>query len=179
MSSVATERRRFKVGTTGWTVADLEDPQIERRWFSGRYEIVEGVLTTMPAAYFVAGEAVCNLVFRVHDHVRQAGVKARFSTGVDIVLSERRVARSDGCVQAGVALPCASGGRIRGRCCRASKADGAAVIVCRACHSFEGCVGRGLTRFCTSFAKERDPGRRLRLPPSAWGWSPACRPRLT
>src|SRR6266700_2429219 len=95
MSSVATERRRFKVGTTGWTVADLEDPEIERRWFRGRYEIVEGVLTTMPLAHFVAGEAVCNLLFRVHDHVRQAGVKARFSTGVDIVINERRVARSD------------------------------------------------------------------------------------
>src|SRR5260221_14128205 len=95
MSSVATDRRRFKVGTAGWTVADLEDPQIERRWFRGRYELAEGVLTTMPAAYFVAGEAVCNLLFRVHDHGRQAGMKARFSTGVDIVVSERRVARSD------------------------------------------------------------------------------------
>lgn len=37
----------FEPGTTGWTAADLDDPRIEREWFRGRYEIVEGVLTLL------------------------------------------------------------------------------------------------------------------------------------
>jgi len=37
-------RRKFEVGTTGWTADDLDDERIERHWESGRYEIVEGVL---------------------------------------------------------------------------------------------------------------------------------------
>jgi hypothetical protein len=40
MTSIATEPRPFQPGTTGWTVRDLDDPEIERQWFSGRYEIV-------------------------------------------------------------------------------------------------------------------------------------------
>ena len=51
------ESRPFLPGTTGWTASDLDDPQIERLWFSGRYEIVEGVLTSMPPAYLAGGSA--------------------------------------------------------------------------------------------------------------------------
>jgi hypothetical protein len=83
------------VGTTGWTAADLEDPEIERRWFNGRYEIVEGVLTKRPAAYFAGGESLYNLMRLVDEGSRSLGAKPRFSVEVDIVVSERRVARSD------------------------------------------------------------------------------------
>ena len=54
--------RRFEPGTTGWSADDLDDPEIERLWFQGAYEIVEGVLTKMPPAYFDGSIAVQRLV---------------------------------------------------------------------------------------------------------------------
>ena len=51
-----TSSKPFEPGTTGWTASDLDDPAIEREWFRGRYEIVEGVLTKMPPAYFTGGD---------------------------------------------------------------------------------------------------------------------------
>ena len=79
----------------GWTASDLEDPAIEREWFRGRYEIVEGVLTRMPPAYFVGGEALQNLLFLLHSHFQQHGPKGSFATEVDIVTDEARIAVAD------------------------------------------------------------------------------------
>src|SRR5205807_4689890 len=69
--------------------------RIERKWFRGRYEIVEGVLTTMPAAYFAVGNAVFNLLFQLKSHLRERQLPGRFATEVDVVVDEARVARSD------------------------------------------------------------------------------------
>jgi Uma2 family endonuclease len=96
MSSVhasLTDSRPFVPGTTGWTAQDLDDPDIEHRWFEGRHEIVEGVLTTMPPAYFVGGETLFRLMSRVALHAGEAA--GSFATEVDIVVDEDRVARAD------------------------------------------------------------------------------------
>jgi len=95
MSQVGTSSRPFEHGTTGWTVHDLDDPEIERHWFEGRYEIVEGVLTKMPPAYFVGGNALFNTMFLLKAYLKRQGTKARFSTEVDVVVDATRVARSD------------------------------------------------------------------------------------
>ncbi len=87
--------KKFEVGTTGWTVDDLDDPAIDRAWFRGRYEIVEGVLTKMPAAYFTGGEALLNLIFLVRQHVAKHGPAGSFATEVDIVIDRQRVATAD------------------------------------------------------------------------------------
>jgi hypothetical protein len=50
----------FCPGTTGWTASDLDDPRIEAKWEWGRYEIINGVLTRMPAAYF-GGQMLADL----------------------------------------------------------------------------------------------------------------------
>ncbi|HET6249006.1 MAG TPA: Uma2 family endonuclease [Tepidisphaeraceae bacterium] len=93
MPSSLTESRPFEPGTTGWTASDLDDPEIERQWFEGRYEIVEGVLTKMAPAYFVGGEALYRLMYFITTHI---GMKAgSFATEVDIVIDEDRVVRSD------------------------------------------------------------------------------------
>jgi hypothetical protein len=93
MQAILTQSRPFQPGTTGWSAADLDNPEIERQWFSGSYEIVEGVLTTMPPAYFVGGEVLTRLIYFVICHI---GLKAgSFSTEVDIVVDEIRVARAD------------------------------------------------------------------------------------
>jgi Uma2 family endonuclease len=95
MPPTVTSSRPFEPGTTGWTVHDLDDPEIERQWANGRYEIVEGVLTTMPPGYFVDGNALINLIHRIKSHLEQSGQRGRFATGLDIVVDEDRVGRSD------------------------------------------------------------------------------------
>src|SRR3982751_5119132 len=88
-----TSTRLFEPGTLGWVANDLDDPAIAREWFSGSYEIVEGVLTTMPPAYFLGGEVLQRLIYFVISHI---GLKAgSFSTEVDIVIDDIRVARAD------------------------------------------------------------------------------------
>ncbi|HZK81386.1 MAG TPA: Uma2 family endonuclease [Humisphaera sp.] len=95
MPSSLTKSRPFEPGTTGWTASDLDDPEIERQWFNGRYEIVEGILTKMPPAYFAGGNAAFNLAFCIKNFLREQGIRGRFSTEVDIVIDELRVARAD------------------------------------------------------------------------------------
>ena len=96
MPPTATSSRPFEPGTTGWTVADLEDPRIEAQWFSGRYEIVEGVLTKMPAAYFSGSASLNELIYLLKTHLRSRGLPDRFGTEVDIVLGEDRIVVADG-----------------------------------------------------------------------------------
>jgi Uma2 family endonuclease len=93
---VSTSHKLMAPGTTGWTVADLDDPAVESQWLDGRYEIVEGVLTVMPPAFFSGGEAVFNLVFQVESQLRDRGpTGGAFSPEVDIVISPHRVVRAD------------------------------------------------------------------------------------
>src|SRR5882757_6669745 len=93
MPSSLTESRPFEPGTTGWTASDLDAPEIERQWFDGRYEIVEGVLTKMAPAYFAGGKTLQRVIFRVTTHIgEQAG---SFGTEVEIVIDEDRVVRTD------------------------------------------------------------------------------------
>ncbi len=83
--------REFLPGTTGWSVDDLDDPEIERLWSQGRYEIVEGVLTQMAAAYFDGGSALQDLLFILRTHVGAAHLGGRFATEVDMILNKRRL----------------------------------------------------------------------------------------
>jgi Uma2 family endonuclease len=95
MSLTGTSSRPFEAGTTGWTAHDLDDPQIEAQWFAGRYEIVEGVLTQMPPAYFAGGSALYELMKRVENHLVARQIHVRFAPEVDIVVSEARVVHAD------------------------------------------------------------------------------------
>lgn len=95
MSAAIEESKPFRPGTTGWTVEDLDDREIERRWFAGRYEIVEGVLATMPPAYFDGSLPVGRLIRFVQRHLEQGDLSGNFATQVDLVLAPRRVARVD------------------------------------------------------------------------------------
>jgi Uma2 family endonuclease len=95
MTTSASISRPFEPGTTGWSVADLADPQIEREWERGAYEIVEGVLTRMPAAYFEHGETLLNLVGILKQHLRVHHPGWRSSSEVEVVISPERVARVD------------------------------------------------------------------------------------
>src|SRR5438552_13014544 len=94
-TTIGPSSKPFEPGTTGWTASDLDDPAIEREWFRGRYEIVEGVLTKMPPAYFTGGESLFKLVFLIRDHFSKHGPAGSFAPEVDIVIDEPRVAVAD------------------------------------------------------------------------------------
>ena len=93
MPSSLIETRPFEPGTTGWTASDLDDPQIERQWNSGRYEIVEGVLTKMPPAYYIGGKVLQRVINRVVAHVGEE--VGSFAPECEIVVDEHRVVRAD------------------------------------------------------------------------------------
>lgn len=95
MSLAEPTSRPFEPGTTGWTAADLDDLRIEAQWEFGRYEIVEGVLTTMPPAYFDHGASIASLIRLLGNHVHDNRVKGRVVTEPDIIISETRVAKPD------------------------------------------------------------------------------------
>lgn len=87
--------RAFEPGTTGWSIADLNDPQIEREWELGAYEIVEGVLTKMPAAYYEGSLSPSRLVRIIDRYLQARGQPGEFAFEVDVVIAARRIARAD------------------------------------------------------------------------------------
>lgn len=88
--------RKFEPSTTGWTAADLYDPAIERQWFDGRYEIIDGKLIEVPPHFFAESEKLANLIDRIKDHVKaEAGSPRGFARGVDVVITDQRVLRPD------------------------------------------------------------------------------------
>jgi Uma2 family endonuclease len=87
--------RRFVPGTTGWTEEDLSDPRIERRWERGRYEIVEGILTKMPAALLDGSLPLTRLVDQVKFHLFKHSIPGEFGFEVDLVVNNIRVPKVD------------------------------------------------------------------------------------
>ncbi|HSI34891.1 MAG TPA: Uma2 family endonuclease [Tepidisphaeraceae bacterium] len=91
----------LKVGTLGWSLSDLKDPEVRRLWEQGRYEIVNGVLVAMPPAYFRGGrvvvrlQAVLNAYFDTQQTPNDAAVE------VEIAVAPKRVVRADCAVVAG------------------------------------------------------------------------------
>src|SRR3982751_4386089 len=90
------EDRPFLPGTTGWTASDLDDPEIERRWFAGHFEIIEGVLTTMPPDYYAGHGSLGNLIFQIQQYLKSRKLPTAFGQDIDIVMAEGRVVRADG-----------------------------------------------------------------------------------
>ncbi|HEX3356066.1 MAG TPA: Uma2 family endonuclease [Tepidisphaeraceae bacterium] len=86
-----TAHREFVPGTTGWSVEDLDDPEIERLWCQGRYEIVEGVLTQMAPALFDGSAALQALLFLTRTYLEQFQPGWLIANEVDLILSERRL----------------------------------------------------------------------------------------
>src|SRR5947207_4988018 len=95
MTLAVETKREFKVGTTGWSVDDLDDPKIERLWEQGRYEIVEGVLTEMPAAYHDSGRSTTRLATILQIWLDENDLKGGISTETDLVLNNRRIPRAN------------------------------------------------------------------------------------
>jgi Uma2 family endonuclease len=91
----------LQAGTTGWSVDDLKHPRVRYLWELGRYEIVEGVLTLMPAARFRGGEVVVNLQFIVRSYFLERRTRCACSTEVDVAVDAIRVPKVDGVIVIG------------------------------------------------------------------------------
>jgi Uma2 family endonuclease len=92
MSTLQT-RREFIPGTTGWTADDLDDPEIAPLWEAGAYEIVEGVLTLMPPAYYdgtLPPSRLRRIIERYLDATNRPG---EFSGETDFIVGRKKVAR--------------------------------------------------------------------------------------
>jgi Uma2 family endonuclease len=87
--------RQFVAGSTGWSADDLADARVDRCWQQGRYEIVEGVLATMPAAYRDGTLPLSRLRRIVERHFERVKLEGEFTTEDDFVLGRKRVARVD------------------------------------------------------------------------------------
>ncbi len=98
MTTDTLQSRTLDLGTTGWTAADLDDAAIKKNWAEGPYEIVEGVLSKLPPAYYAGGTSLFNLLFVVRDHLKREGLAWKIATELDIVLSPVRVAVADAAV---------------------------------------------------------------------------------
>jgi len=95
VATQTTYRRRFVPGTTGWTEDDLNDPTVERLWDRGGYELVEGVLTRMPAAYLEGSLPLRRLIRQVEQHLERNTLPGEFALEVDLVINTIRVPRVD------------------------------------------------------------------------------------
>jgi len=93
----AVRSKHFRPGTTGWTAADLDDPRIEQRWENGRYEIINGVLTRTPAAYFIGGEILANLIAELRPQLKAKKIGGSFAVEVDLIIDEHRLIKADAC----------------------------------------------------------------------------------
>jgi Uma2 family endonuclease len=89
--TAAPTHRDFVPGTTGWSVDDLDDPAIESLWAAGKFEIVEGVLTSMPPAYYDGSFALKRLIKLIDRHLESHDPDGEVVLEVDLVLGKHRL----------------------------------------------------------------------------------------
>jgi Uma2 family endonuclease len=95
LMSLLSTNKTFKPGTTGWTADDLDDPKIERLWDNGAYEIIDGVLTLMPPAYYDGTLPLSRLRRLIEKHLDAKQIAGDCTNESDLVLAEDRVVRPD------------------------------------------------------------------------------------
>src|SRR6478609_1295544 len=89
-------RRPFVAGSSGWTASELDEPRIAKLWDEANFELIDGVLTTMPPAYYDGQKKLRRLIDIVEEHLKGVGRgQERFAFEIDIILSELRVPKAD------------------------------------------------------------------------------------
>lgn len=89
------DSKPLRPGVGGWTVDELDLPEVEALWAGGRYELVDGVITEMAPAYFDGGNAVSKLLSVVVRHLEERHIEVEGAVECDLVLSEDRLAVAD------------------------------------------------------------------------------------
>ncbi len=91
----ADQTRALRPGSSGWSAADLRDPDIERQWDANHYEMIRGVIAEMPPAAFDHGYCASKLLDLVERHLEAQGVRSFKSYEVDACLDEDTVMKID------------------------------------------------------------------------------------
>ena len=88
--------RPFVAGSSGWTASELDQPRIARLWDEANFELIDGVLTNMPPAYYDGQKRLRRLIDVVEEHLKNVGRgDERFAFEIDIILSDLRVPKAD------------------------------------------------------------------------------------
>jgi Uma2 family endonuclease len=95
MAEIVTPSRPLEPGTTGWSAANLADPEFAFQWDEGRFEIVEGVLTKMPPPMYFGNKRLHKLIKLLDNHLDKSGQEGSIAQDVDVILLETRVIRAD------------------------------------------------------------------------------------
>jgi Uma2 family endonuclease len=94
--SILVERRKLRPGTSGWTITDIEsDDRLDAEFVERGYELIEGVITRMPAALLDSAYPFARLLRIVGDHLRLTDPGAEFAPECDVRLNDKRVPRAD------------------------------------------------------------------------------------
>lgn len=93
--SVDLSIKPFRPGIGGWTVSELDTPEVEALWAEGRYELVEGVITEMPPPNFDGARSTSGLTYQLEKHFELAGLNMETAAECDLVLDEDRISRAD------------------------------------------------------------------------------------
>ena len=86
----ATPPRPLEVGTVGWTVDDLADPDVQRWWERGRYELVEGVVAELPPQGIGGVRPTTRLRRTLENRTSPIDPDGFYYNGVDLRLPDRR-----------------------------------------------------------------------------------------
>src|SRR5947199_5682868 len=89
MIASAQIRRPFVAGSSGWTASELDEPPIAKLWDEANFELIDGVLTSMPPAYYDGQKRLRRLIDIVEEHLKSVGRgDERFAFEIDIILSD-------------------------------------------------------------------------------------------
>ncbi len=95
MPTMSMSVRPFEPGSYGWTAEDLGHPEIARRWDNGAYEIIEGVLASMPPVTFDGGISLFRLVKAIERHLERQDATGEFATRATLILNDTRIVNVD------------------------------------------------------------------------------------
>jgi Uma2 family endonuclease len=93
--TIASEHKQLIPGSTGWSIDDLDDPEVRWQFDEGRFEIVYGVLAKMSPPMFDHGLALGRLIRVLHRYFDAKGIDADVAPAPTVVIDRRRVLLAD------------------------------------------------------------------------------------
>ena len=95
----AVDRSKLTPGSSGWTCADLDRPEVARQWHDARVELVHGVVSEMPSPMFAHGTPLAKLAQCVGVYLDERESAGKVAVGeVDLQVSSTTRYKADGVV---------------------------------------------------------------------------------
>lgn len=76
-----TDRSKLTLGSSGWTCADLDRPNLDRQWHELSIELIHGVVAAMPSPMFAHGRPLSKLAFLIETYFDQTQINAQMGVG--------------------------------------------------------------------------------------------------